>query len=152
MQVALFTKINNSLFPGLSPQNAFATQQQKLPVLQNHYSFSDTFKRWNPVPRGLPTIRKTIIATGMEDESSLILFASTFCFPVALHTSEHSKRANLICILHYFSSKPSGLDFQKWQSAWHFSTSENHLLGTKPCVKSLIWCNGSLFTISFDFG
>lgn len=85
----------------------------------------------------------------MKDESSLILFASTFCFPGALCTSEHRKRMSLICILYYYSSKPSGLDFKKWprllsapesQSTWHFSTSENHLLKTKLYVKSLIWC------------
>lgn len=147
MQVLLFTKVNNSLLPGLSPQNVFAVERQKLPAFQNHHSFNDTFKRGNPVPGGLLINRNTIIPTGMEEERSLILFASTFCFPGALHSSEHSKRESLICILYYSSSRPSDLDFQKWprllsapesQSTWHFSTSENHLLKTKLYVKSLI--------------
>lgn len=148
MQAVLF-KINNSLFPGLSPQNVLATEQQKLTALQNHHSFNDTFQRGDPVPRGPLISRNTVIPTGMEEGSSLILFVSTFCFPGALHTSEHSKRESLICILYYSSSKPSGLDFQKWlrllsapesQSTWHSNTSENHLLKTTLYVKSLIWC------------
>lgn len=46
----VFTMINNPLFPELSPQEIFATEQQKLSALQNHYSFNETFKRGNPVP------------------------------------------------------------------------------------------------------
>lgn len=95
----IFTVIYNSLFPKLSPHNVFATERQKLPAFQSHHNFYDTFKRGNPVPRGPLISRNTIIpATGMEEESSLILLASTFCLPGALHTSEHSKRASFICI------------------------------------------------------
>lgn len=147
MQVVLFTEINNSLFPGLSPRDVFVTEQQKLPALQNHHSFNDTFKRGNPVPRGPLISRNTSIPTGMEEENSLILSAPIFCFCGALHTSEGRKRVSLIRILYYTSSKPSGLDIQKWlrllsapESTWHLSTSENHLLKTTPHARSLIWC------------
>lgn len=142
----MFTEINNSLFPGLSPQNAFATEQQKLPAPQNHHSFYDNFKRGNPVPRRPLISRNTAIPTGMEEESSLILSASTFYCRGALHTSEGSKRVSLIRILYYTSFKPSGLDIQKWlrlsapESTWHLSTSENHLLKTTLHARSLIRC------------
>lgn len=97
----VFSIINNSLFPELSPHNTFATERQKLPALQNHYSFNDTFKRGNPVPRGPLIRRNTIIPpTGMEEESSLILLTSTFCLASALHTSARSKRASFIGILY----------------------------------------------------
>lgn len=67
----IFTMINNFLFPELSPHNVFATEQQKLPALQNHHNFYDTFKRGDPVPRRALISRNTIIPpTGMEEESS----------------------------------------------------------------------------------
>lgn len=93
--------INYSLFPGLSPHSIFATEQPKLPALQIHYSFNDTFKRGDSVPRRPLISRNTIIPpTGMEEESSLILLASTFCLAGALHTSEYSKRMTFIHISH----------------------------------------------------
>lgn len=148
MQIVLFTKVSNSLFPGLSPQNVFATEQQKLPALQNHHSFNDNFKKGNPVPRGLLISRNTIIPTGREEESSLILFASTFCFPWALSTSEHITRASLIRISYYSSSKPSGLDCQKWLKL--LSAPESRELGISAHLKIIFWKPNHMSRASFD--
>lgn len=94
----VFTMINNPLFPELSPHEIFATEQQKLSALQNHYSLMRPSRGGIQCQRPLTSRNTTIPPTGMEEQSSLIVLTSPFCLAGALHTSAYSERASLLCI------------------------------------------------------